>query len=229
MKYVSIALLLLIGISGSAQKVTTEKDSRKIKGLDADGYYTELSASAESVSDAFNKYLRTIGKTRSASGITTITGPTLGGSVYEKMLIYGESKGDLNKTRAWIGLVPSEWEGRDTDALLGQLKDLVYQFGVKYYRDQIQFQIDETQSAMDATDRKLLKLTSQGTDLSEKLVANEQEKIKLEKALELNASSHVLLVQKIEANKKAQDSLTNAAANIRKVLEGHKERQQKVN
>ena len=229
MKWLPVVIMVLTAWSGWAQKVTTDKESRKIRGVEAEGHVTELAAPAESVSDAFSRYLRAIGKPRSSSGTTTVTSPTLGGTTWEKMTIYGESKGDLNKTKVWIGLVPAEWEGRDTEPMLAQIKDLVYQFGIKYYRDQIQIQIDETQGAMDATDRKLLKLSSQGTDLAGKLTANEQEKVRLEKALELNAASHILLVQKIEANKKAQDSLTNAAAQIRKVLDGQKDRQQKVN
>lgn len=224
----SLLLILITGCSFS-QKVTVEKSSRTIKGGEAGGYATELTGSAESVSQALNKFLKDYGKTRNSGGTITISSPVLGGMTYEKNIAYASVKGDAVKTSAWIGLNPAEWPGNDSEVLIDRIKDMVYQFGVKYYRDQIQAEIDQTQQALDATDRKLQRLVSQNKDLSSKLVSNEQELIKLEKAIVDNKNEHVVLLQKIDGNKLSQDSVTNAAVQIRKVLEAQKERKQKVN
>jgi len=229
MKYFSLLLVLASLIPAAGQKVSFQADARKINGKSADGNSVEILAPKESVNSAFAKYLKDIGKTKTSSGIISISNPLLGGTTWEKMIVYAQVTGDMNKTVTWMGLCKEEWPDRDTDAIIGQMRDLVYQFGVKYYRDQIQLEIDKTQSAVDAADKKILRLTSQGKDFAQKLVDNEAEKIKLEKALELNVSNHTLLTQKIELNKKSLDSMNNAAAQIRKVLEGQKERQQKVN
>lgn len=229
MKYFSLLLILVSLFPAAGQKVSPQSDARKINGKSADGNSVEILASREAVSAAFSKYLKDIGKTKTSSGVITLTNPMIGGTTWEKMVVYGQLTGDMTKTVAWMGLCKEEWPDRDTDALIQQMRDLVYQFGVKYYRDQIQLEIDKTQSAVDAADKKILRLTSQGKDLAQKLVDNEAEKIKLEKALELNVSNHTLLAQKIELNKKSLDSMNNASAQIRKVLEGQKERQQKVN
>lgn len=219
----------MLPVAVFAQKVVAESENRNIKGNDAKGYSVELQASSESVQDALIRFMRDVGKVKTAGGVITVTSPTLGGTVWDKLLIYGQTKGDLNTCKAWMGLIPGEWEGRDTNTPLASLKEMVYQFGVKYYRDLVQQEIDETQKAVDATEKKLLRTSGQGKDLAGRLSANEAEKIKLDKLLEMNASEHVLLLQKIEANKKSQDSLTNAAAQIRKVLDAQKEKQSKIN
>ena len=60
-------------------------------------------------------------------------------------------------------------------------------------------------------------------------MSNEQDLIKLEKAIVDNKNEHVILLQKLDANKLSQDSVTNAAVQIRKVLDAQKEKKQKVN
>lgn len=224
----SFLLILVTGFSFS-QKVTVEKASRTIKGGEASGYAAELNGSTEAVSQALNKFLKDYGKTRNAGGVITISSPVLGGMTYAENIAYASVKGDAVKASAWIGLNPAEWPGNDTEVLIDRIKDMVYQFGVKFYRDQIQVEIDQTQQALDATDRKLQRLVSQNKDLNTKLVSNEQELIKLEKAIVDNKNEHVVLLQKLDGNKLSQDSVTNAAVQIRKVLEAQKERKQKVN
>ena len=90
-------------------------------------------------------------------------------------------------------------------------------------------QIDEAQQASDAVDKQKQRLLNQNKDLANKLVNNEQQKIQLEKSLETNKLDHLVLLQKIENNKKSQDSVANAGVQIKKVVELHKERQRKVN
>jgi hypothetical protein len=106
---------------------------------------------------------------------------------------------------------------------------MVYQFGIKFYRDQVQKQIDETQQALDAVEKQQQRSLNQSKDLTIKLSNNEQEKIQLEKSLENNKLENVALKIRIENNKKAQDSLVNVNTQIKKVLEVQKEKQRKIN
>jgi len=229
MKATLFSVLLFIPLLSIAQKVTVSKDQRTVKGNTGNGYATELAGSSESVNQALNRFLKDYGKTRTASGVITLSSPVLGGTTYEKNNAYAVVKGDAVNSNVWMGLVESEWPNHETDVLIDRFKDLVYQFGVKYYRDQIQEEINETQQALDAIDRKLQRLITQNKDLNGKILGNEEEKIRLEKATEENKNNHVILLQKLDANKISQDSVANAGAQIRKVLDAQKERQQKVN
>lgn len=229
MKAIFSTLLILVAMLTHAQKVTTSKDQRQIKGTSASGYASELTGESDAVSQAFSKFIRDYGKIRTAAGVTTIGSPVLGGTTYDKNSAYAIVKGDAIKTTVWVGLIEAEWPEADFENLTTAIKDLIYQFGVKFYRDRIQEEIDQTQQALDATDRKLQRLTAQNKDMNARLLDNEQEKIKLEKALEDNKNEHVILLQKIDANKVSQDSVTNAALQIKKVLDAQKDRQQKIN
>lgn len=229
MKPTLFSFLLLIPLLSISQKVTVSRDQRTVKGNSAIGFTTELTGSSESITQALNRFLKDYGKTRTSSGVITLSGPVLGGTTYEKNNAYAVVKGDAVNSSVWMGLVEAEWPNHETDVLVDRFKDLVYQFGVKYYRDQIQSEINETQQALDAIDRKLQRLIAQNKDLNGKLLDNEEEKVRLEKATEENKNNHVIILQKIDANKLSQDSVANAGAQIRKVLDTQKERQQKVN
>jgi hypothetical protein len=229
MKSIIAVLPLLFVIQVFAQKVETQKNSRDINGQKAEGYSVTVTGSVERVRPALQKYLRDYGKLKQNLGYTSVQNPALGGNTYDKKSIYAVTEGSVSTAQIWVGLIDSEWQDGDTDVLKERIKEMTYQFAVKFYRDQVQLEINETQQAADATDRKVEKLISENKDLNVKLLANEQEKLKLEKALELNKAAHELLLQKIDGNKKAQDSVTNAGLQIKKILEGQKDRQSKIN
>lgn len=219
-----------------AQTVKPELASRGVKGSTADGFQVEINGPIEQVRVSFEKFLRESGKLKISDGLLTLTNPVIGGSEFLKYSVYGfatsaekQLEGQPLRSVVWVGKVSSEWSGVDSLSLTAGIKDLVYRFGIKFYRDQIQLQIDETQQAIDATERRLQKLSTENKDFNEKLVNNEQDKIRLEKALQQNAVDHETLLRKIDLNKKAQDSVANATVQIRKVLDAQKEKQLKVN
>ncbi|MBM3178050.1 MAG: hypothetical protein FJZ78_08600 [Bacteroidetes bacterium] len=219
-----------------AQTVKPEVASRSIKNANADGFQVEITGPIEQVRPSFERFLRESGKLKISDGLITVTNPVIGGSEFPKYAIYGsaapaekQAEGQPLKSVVWIGKIAAEWSGVDSLSLTAGIKDLAHRFGIKFYRDQIQLQIDETQKAIDATERRLQKLSAENRDFNEKLVSNEQDKIRLEKALQQNAVDHETLLRKIDMNKKAQDSVTNASAQIRKVLDAQKEKQLKVN
>jgi hypothetical protein len=128
-----------------------------------------------------------------------------------------------------MGINPAEWDDKDIKYANRELQKMLYQFGVKFYRDQVQKQIDETQQALDAVEKQQQRMLNQNKDLTIKLSNSDQEKIQLEKSLEANKFENAVLKVKLENNKKAQDSLLNVGVQIKKVMETHKERQRKIN
>ncbi|HTJ52515.1 MAG TPA: hypothetical protein VL443_23810, partial [Cyclobacteriaceae bacterium] len=102
-------------------------------------------------------------------------------------------------------------------------------FGVQFYRDKIQEQIDESNRALSAVERQQQRFSNQNRDLNMKLEDNKREKIQLEKSLVDNKTEYETLLKKIEKNKKDQDSLITSNEQIKKVIEAQKARQGKVN
>ena len=220
---------LCISTISYAQKVSVDKKNEKIKGDTAEGYATELEGKKDDVAAAFSRFIKDLGKVKSGNNYQFIEGPALGGTVYSTGVVYAQSKGNEEKASVWLGIKESEWTVNDIKLVENQLEKMVYQFGVKFYRDKIQAQINEGQQASDAVVRQQQRLTNQNKELNIRLSNNAQEKIQLDKSLEANKLENLVLIQKIENNKHDQDSVKLAGEQIKKVIEAHKERQRKVN
>jgi hypothetical protein len=228
-----LTLAMLISIlccyMASAQKVTVGNQSQKVKNETAKGFQVALEGKPEDVAPAWNKFLKDSGKGKSSGELLVITEPTVGGTLYEKGILYARSAGTGEKSTAWVGLLESEWSADELELVNKELEQLVYRFGVKFYKDKIQKQIDESVNAAQAVERQAQRASSEAKTLGNKLVSNEHQKVQLEKSLEENKLENLVLKQKIVNNKNAQDSLAQVAIQIQKVVDMHKERQMKVN
>lgn len=222
-------LLFSSAIITQAQTINVVKKNHKVKSATGMGHAVELTGSIHDAESILPKFLKNYGKTRSNVGFTSVTSPFLNGITYEGKVIYTTVEGNENKCEVWIGLDTAEWKGEDIPRILDRVNKVVYQFGVRFYHDLVQKDIDQSQEAFDATEKQKTRLTNQNKDLNLKLNNNAQEKIQLEKALEANALEKAVLLQKIENNKKAQDSVANAGVQIKKVLDAQIEKQKKIN
>lgn len=205
------------------------EQNEKIKTETASVYTTSLEGKLEDVNAAWIKFLKDIGKVRLGSDVITVNEPVLNGTSFSKKAMYAFAKESGTGVSLWAGILESEWDAKDVNYANREIGKLVYEFGVKYYRDKVQKQIDETQQALDAVEKQQQRLVNQNKDLTLKLSNNDQEKVQLEKSLEANKLEHSVLLQKIENNKKAQDSVANANVQIKKVMELHKDRMRKIN
>jgi hypothetical protein len=225
----TVMALLLTSSSGLAQNVTVSKQDERVKGNSTDGYAVELSGTLEEVTTAFTKYLKTFSKTKAVSNVTQVSEAQFSATKYMSPF-YATTRNASDKALAWIGLNPSEWPSED-EAKKGmdELEKVMYNFGVKFYRDKIQADVDEALLAQQTTEKQQQKLLNDNKTLNTKLENNQKEKIRLEKALVDNKVENENLILGLERNKKAQDSVAVALEQIRKMVEFHKERQKKVN
>jgi hypothetical protein len=219
---------MLISLSAVAQTVKVTSKSNRIKGNACAGFSLDLDGKADDVENSLARFLKDYGKPRSTTDYVSVTGPTLGRNTYDGKTFYGTVTGDDSKAQVWIGVDTTEWKS-SSGAALERIEKMTYQFGVTFYKEKIQKEIDESQRAFDATEKQKTRLTNQNRDLYLRLGNNEQEKTQLEKQLQSNSLEHAVLLQKIENNKKSQDSVANAGVQIKKVLDAQKEKQKKVN
>ncbi|HZY78633.1 MAG TPA: hypothetical protein VFE50_03865 [Cyclobacteriaceae bacterium] len=224
-----LATLIIFSSTVFAQKVVVSKRTEKVKNENAEGYASDLDAKSDDVRASLGKFMKEAGKTKNTGDMITVNEPVVNGVVYMKGILYATVAGSDVKTRVWIGIIPGEWNASEVETATKDIEQMVYRFCIRFYKDKIQEQIDEAQRASDAVDKQAQRLTSEGKSLSNKLQNNDEEKIRLEKALEANKLEDLVLKQKIVNNKKSQDSIAQAGVKIKQVIEMHKERQGKVN
>ena len=220
--------VVFVSLSGmaAAQTVTVRKQSEK----SIDGYATELAGKRADVNSTLNKILREHGKIKLlSSDPTVVTNPILKGVLYAKGILYATTKENADRVTVWIGMKPSEWGEAEISTVDEQVKQLVYDMGIQFYRDQAQAQIDQTQQAADAVARQHLRAINLEKDLIKKLENNAQDKIKLENAIEANKLENLALKVRIEKSRKAQDSLAAAGVTIQQLKEVHIDKLRKVN
>ena len=228
-KFLFFNLFFLIANLACAQTVTVTKQNETAKGETIEAFAITLEGRKETIKTAWIKFLKETGKLKLFGEPMTVTEPAINGTQFSKGILYaGNNESDKSST-VWFGINPAEWEDKDVTFANRELQKMLNQFGVKFYRDQVQIQIDETQQALDAVAKQQQRVLNQNKDLSIKLSNNEQEKVQLDKSLETNTLENAALKIKLENNKKAQDSLVNSTTQIKKVMELHKEKQRKIN
>jgi hypothetical protein len=229
-KFSFIAAFLLVTNLSISQSVKVKTQQQRLKGENVDGFAVDLEGKRADVVTSLTKYLKEIGKVKFlSSDPLVITDPVFNGTVYPKGSIYAFTNESGNVVTAWLGIRLTEWETKDATFINKQLERMANDFGVRFNRERAQAQIDESQQALDAVDKQSLRFANQGKDLAAKLAANELEKIKLEKSLETNKLENAILKVKMDNNKKAQDSIANAAVQIKKVKESQVEKLRKIN
>jgi predicted RNase H-like nuclease (RuvC/YqgF family) len=228
-KFLFFNLLLFITSTVYGQTVTVNKQNEKVKGETIDVFAVSLDGKKEDIKSAWIKFLKEMGKLKQSGTPMTVSEPVISGTPFSKGVVYaGSNEGDKNST-VWMGINSKEWEDKDVTYVNRELQKMMNQFGVKFYRDQVQLQIDETQQALDAVAKQQQRMLNQNKDLTLKLSNNEQEKTQLEKTMETNKLENAALKIRLENNKKAQDSLLTSTDQIKKVMELHKEKQRKIN
>jgi hypothetical protein len=214
-KFFALGIFMLAGVLAHAQKVTVTKSTELVDGKKCDGYSTELTGSLEEVNTALTKYIK-------ASGQVKLTGAQGFKKNPAPFLALSKAKGD--KVAVWIGA-----ERDSAKDVSSETEKLTYDFGVKFYKDKIQADIDQSLRAQEAVAKQQQRLVTENKNLDTDLEFNLKDRTRLEKAIVNNKLDSARLISAIAKNKKSQDSVAVAGEQIKKMVETHKERQRRVN
>lgn len=218
---------ILVSCSLLAQNVVPTKSEQRIKGEKAIGYSTPIQGTKAEVNASLLKYMRSFGKPKQQEEILVVLETTLNGQAYTKPL-YAQTKTDGEFTTAWIGVNLKEW-GADSAAVTTQLESLVKRFGVSFYHEKIQVQIDEAQQAVEAVEKQEQRTQTENRNIQQRIENNKKEHAQLKRMIQNNRTDSVNLFLRLEQNKRSTDSLRIVSDKVKRALSFQKERQQKVN
>lgn len=224
-KFFALGILMLAGVLAHAQKVTVSSNSERINGKNCEGYSTELTGSLEEVNTSLTKYLKTFGKVKIAGSQFQVSEAQVNLTKYVNPF-FASLKAKGSNVFVWMG---ASDESDSAKSIRSELEKMTYNFGVKFYKDKIQLDVDESLRALNAVERQQQRLVLEAKNLTSRQEMNAKEKVRLEKALVNNTQDSANLVTSLAKNKVSQDSVTIATEQIKKMVELHKERQRKVN
>jgi hypothetical protein len=228
-KFALIFSFFALALTATAQTVKVKKETARIKGENLEGFEVELDGTPEEVGSALLKLAKSLGKAKQATDGITINEPTIGAIPYATPAYAVMKTKSTTKAAAWIGMKPEGGSAETTAHVNKELEKIMHDFGVKFYREKIQVQIDESTRAAQAVEKQQQKLVNENKNLNVKVEDNKREKIQLEKSLENNKLQNADLLKRIAKNKHDQDSVALAGVQIKKVMEAQKEKQRKVN
>jgi hypothetical protein len=211
----------------AAQTVTVKKENARIKNDYADGFQIDLAATYEEVEAALSKEVKTLGKSKENENYRVVAEPIVKGITYTQP-IYAMTKQVGNIVSAWIGIKKDDWKEKEAEEVNRELENMIHNFGVNFYRERIQKQIDESVRAQQAVDKQQQKLINQNKDLNSKVENNKKEKLRLEQSLVDNKLEMESLIKKLVKNKQDQDSIAVASEQIKKMVETHREKQRSI-
>jgi hypothetical protein len=228
-KFAFFGVLMIFCLNGSAQRVQVNKEYQKIRGVSAEGHSVEVEGTLETVTVSLTKFLRSFGRLKFAADPITVVEYVIGAEEYHTPF-YAMTKSDGRTTVAWLGILYQDWtDTARAKSLEKELNRLAYDFGVKYYRDRVQVEIDESLRAMQTVERMKQKLTNENLNLNIKLENNKKEREHLEKSLDVNKLEYLNILTKLNQNKTSADSLSIVLEQVKKVVDLQKEKQRKIN
>jgi hypothetical protein len=224
-KFFALGIFMLASVFAYSQKVTVSKNAERVNGKNCDGYFTELTGSLADVNSSLTKYLKTFGKVKVTGNQFQVSEAQVNLTKYVNPF-FASTKTKCDKVFVWMG---ASDESDSVKSIQRELEKLVYNFGVKFYKDKIQADVDESLRAQAAAEKQQQRLALEGKNLASRQEMNAKEKLRLEKALANNKQDSIKFVTALAKNKLSQDSVAIATEQIKKMVETHKERQRKVN
>lgn len=227
MKKFVLLPFLLISVLSLGQTVIVKKEKQKIKNDNIYSFATTLDANTEEVNGALLKFLKGYGKPKQQEEAIVLAECIVSGQAYAKPL-YGGTRQAGTVTHAWIGVNLKEWAA-DSAMVVSRLEMMVKEFGVNFYRDKIQAQIDEAQRAVDIVSKQQQRTLNEQQSIQQKIENNKKEYQQLLKDIRKNRADSVALVVRMNQNKAGTDSLRVVSEKVKQALVFQKERQGKVN
>lgn len=226
MRNLSIIFLafLLTGYVSLAQKVEVKEETQKINGKEIAGYSIVLQATKDKAESALLAFLKETGKTENKRTYFHLREIVFPGIFSSQISLFATASTEATQAKVWMGVDTTLIEKSIGTKLHDEAQAYLYKFGIKYYRDEVQRQISEAERATEFTSKSYQKLINENTSLNKQLENAKADKIKLEKALEVNIKLQEDLAIKLVDNKAAQDSVYLDIESMKKALEVYKKK-----
>jgi len=209
------------------QKITINVQTKRVAGHNYSGYQSDITGDFEDIKSDWLKLLRKNAKLKTRRNHYQIDELALLNLGIE---VTGFSKigSNDNTVNIWLALYTEEIPEDKVELVNRELESMLYNFTFEHYKSGIQKQINDAERAAAFTSRKHQQLIQEAKSMDIKLLDVQNEKKKLEESLTSIELELQVLLQRIENNKADQEITYKDLEEIKKVLDGYKEKLKKL-
>ncbi len=228
MRTILVIIFVTIGVSINAQNISLKATTKRVEGKSRDGFSVVIHDEYETVKGDWLKKLRGISKVKKRRNFYWLAELNLPNLPEQPVEAYTQIGVKDSLANLWIGMKYGDEEGANKDAEK-ELENYLYTYAYEYRKAQIQEQISDAERAAQFASRKHQRLITEEKNLNNRLLDTQNEKTRLEERVSGLILEIEVLMEKIETNKKDQEATYQQLEEIKKVLEGHKNRLKALN
>lgn len=209
------------------QKITINVQTKRVAGHNYSGQQSDITGDFEDIKSDWLKLLRKNAKLkirRNHYQIDELALLNLGIEVTG----FSKISSNDNTVNIWLALYTEEIPEDTVELVNRELESMLYNFTFEHYKSGIQKQINDAERAAAFTSRKHQQLIQEAKSMDIKLLDVQNEKKKLEESLTSIELELQVLLQRIENNKADQEITYKDLEEIKKVLDGYKEKLKKL-
>lgn len=209
------------------QKITINVQNKRVAGHNYSGQQSDITGDFEDIKSDWLKLLRKNAKLkirRNHYQIDELALLNLGIEVTG----FSKISSNDNTVNIWLALYTEEIPEDTVELVNRELESMLYNFTFEHYKSGIQKQINDAERAAAFTSRKHQQLIQEAKSMDIKLLDVQNEKKKLEESLTSIELELQVLLQRIENNKADQEITYKDLEEIKKVLDGYKEKLKKL-
>lgn len=212
--------LFVICIAYAQPRISVEEEQQEFNKVLRTGMSTYVELDEKDTYKAWKKLMKDYGKvSTSRGGEITVEEAVVPTISKDPVKIYSIVKETKRGIMVWWAIDMGTKYITQGDREYSGAKEVLYDFAVNRYKEDIQEQIEDAQDAIDDAKKDFDKVKDDHEDLKDDLKDNIKEKKELEQELENNARKKVQLENDLEQNKKDLESAEENVEKMEKALE----------
>ena len=205
---------------GQQAKTAVSATKLSIDGQELDGYKVDLDFTKKEIFKAWWKYSKEFSRNETKKDDIKHTIPPKEGESTVPIIFFSrvEAPDSLN-ARIIAAVNDNGMSSDDVKKYTKQIKQLLEEFRVDYYQNNLQRKITQTEKEASKMGRSLDRYTSERIRLDQKLTDTKEEKIRHQEAIIENDSLIIELTQKLSTNRVEKDSVNLELEKVKERLD----------
>lgn len=227
----SLSLLLIIVISGFAETTLAQAVNPNVRsteltidGQTLKGHEINFDFTKKEIFKAWWRYTKEFSRNETKKDDIKHTIPPKEGESTVGVIYYSRVESPDSLTAKLIAAVSDNgMSSDDISKYIDQIKELLTEFRVDYYKNNLQKKIDHTEKSAARIGKQLDRFATERIRMEQKLQQTEEEKIEHQQAIIENDSLISSLTSRLASNRIKKDSVDNELDKIKLTLEELKE------